>query len=198
MATAGHPALASGPNGALVITTEIVPGDHSGGATTSHTIVVPALQRLLGAAGHDDDALMLERAVLEDNVLGKDTVGARRRTLRYLRELYILRDDSLLFRALSDLWNDDRSGQPLLAGLCGLARDPVFRASAQPIFDSEPGDEVAPADLAESVSKSFHESYSEATLAKIGRNTASSWEQVGYLDAVTRRLKVRRRAVCTP
>ena len=30
------------PGSALVISDEIVPGDHSGGATTSHTIVVPA------------------------------------------------------------------------------------------------------------------------------------------------------------
>ena len=66
-----------------------------------------------------------ERAVLDDNVLGKDTVGARQRTLRYLRELYLLRPDSLLFRALRDLWTDDPAGQPLLAGLCALARDPV-------------------------------------------------------------------------
>jgi hypothetical protein len=104
----------------------------------------------------------------------------------------------LLFRALGDLWNDDPAGQPLLAGLCALARDPVFRASAQPIFDSEPGDEVTSADLAESVSKSFPESYREATLAKIGRNTFSSWEQTGHLEAVARSTKVRRRAVCTP
>ncbi len=177
---------------------EIARGDRSGGATTSHTIVVPALERLLSKVGTGKAAGEYEQAVLEDNVLGKDTVGARRRTLRYLRELYLLRDDSLLFRALGDLWNDDPSGQPLLAGLCALARDPVFRASAQPIFDSEPGDEVASADLAEAVSKSFNESYSDPTLAKIGRNTSSSWQQSGHLDAVARITKVRRRAVCTP
>lgn len=183
---------------AVVIAAEIARGDRSGGATTSHTIVVPALERLLAKVGTGKGADEYEQAVVADNVLGKDSVGARRRTLRYLRELYLLRDDSLLFRALGDLWNDDPSGQPLLAGLCALARDPVFRASAQPIFDSEPGDEVASADLAESVSRSFNESYSAATLAKIGRNTSSSWQQSGHLDAVTRTTKVRRRAVCTP
>lgn len=181
-----------------MIANEIARGDRSGGATTSHTIVVPALQRLLAKVGTGKSAADYERAVLDDNVLGKDTAGSRRRTLRCLRELYVLRDDSLLFRALGDLWRDDPAGQPLLAGLCALARDPVFRASAQPIFDSEPGDEVAGADLAEAVSKSFHDSYSESTLAKIGRNTFSSWEQTGHLDAVARSTKIRKRAVCTP
>lgn len=179
-------------------TVEIVRGDQSGGATTSHTIVVPALQLLLTRVGIRADVADYERAVLEENILGKDTIESRRRTLRYLRELYVLRNDSRLFRALGDLWDDDPAGQPLLAGLCALARDPVFRASAQAIFNSEPGDEVTSADLAEAVGKSFPESYSDATLAKIGRNTFASWEQTRHLDAVARTTKVRRRAVCTP
>jgi hypothetical protein len=177
---------------------EIVRGDQSGGATTSHTIVMPALQVVLACVGTHASTEAYERAVVEENVLGKDTIGARRRTLRYLRELYVLGGHSLLFRALGDLWNDDRAAQPLLAGLCALARDPVFRASAQAVFDTEPGDEVTSGDLAESVAKTFPESYSEATLAKIGRNTFSSWEQTGHLEAVARTTKIRRRAICTP
>lgn len=177
---------------------EIVRGDQSGGATTSHTIVVPALRLLLAEVGTRGEAADYERAVLDENLLGKDTIESRRRTLRYLRELYVLREDSLLFRALGDLWNDDPAGQPLLAGLCAMARDPVFRASAQAVFNSEPGDEVTSAELAEAVAKSFPDSYSDATLAKIGRNTFSSWEQTGHLDAIARTTKVRRRAVCTP
>lgn len=180
------------------MTFEIVPGGHSGGATTSHTILAPALQLLLTKVGTRASAHAYEQAVLEQNVLGKETIESRRRTLRYLRELYILRTDSLLFRALTDLWNDDPNGQPLLAGLCALARDPLFRASAQAIFECEPGDEVTSDDLAEAVATSFPESYSQATLAKIGRNTFSSWEQTGHLEAVARTRKVRRRAVCTP
>lgn len=177
---------------------EIAPGDQSGGATTSHTIVIPALQLLLDQVGTRAPAADYEKAVLADNALGKATIGARKRTLRYLKELYILRDGSLLFRVLGDLWNDDPAGQPLLAGLCALARDPVFRASGQAIFDREPGDEVTSTDLAEAVAKCFPGSYSEATLAKIGRNTSSSWAQTGHLGAAARAAKVRRRTVCTP
>ncbi len=177
---------------------EIVRGDESGGATTSHTIVVRALQQLLRGAGVHRALADYERAVLEDNVLGKDTVGSRRRTFRYLRELYVLRPDSVLFRSLCDLWTDDPDGQPLLAGLCAMARDSVFRASSAAIFDSEPGDDVSSGELAEAVSKAFPDSYSEATLGKIGRNTSSSWEQTGHLSSTARTTKVRVRAVCTP
>jgi hypothetical protein len=186
------------PEDATLTEVEIVRGDRSGGATTSHTIVVPALQLLLSKVGTHATAFEYERAVMEDNVLGKSTVGARQRTLRYLRELYMLRNDSLLFRALGDLWSDEPSGQPLLAGLCALARDPVFRASAQPIFDSEPGDEITSSGLAEAVAKVFPNSYSDSTVGKTGRNTFSSWEQTGHLRSIARTSKVRQRAVCTP
>ena len=183
---------------AVVNRDEIVPGDRSGGTNTSHTIVVPALQQLLGSVDHLAEAADYERAVMFDNVLGKATTGSRKRTLRYLRELYLLRSDSILFRALRDLWSDDPAGQPLLAGLCALARDASFRASAGAILATSPGDRLTSHDLGQAVEVVFPDAYSESTLAKIGRNTFSSWEQTGHLEAVERTEKRRRRAVCTP
>lgn len=190
--------MARAAGGAVVIGDEIVPGDRSGGTNTSHTIVVQALVQLLDAVDRDADAATYERAVLEQNVLGKDTTGSRKRTLRYLRELYLLRPDSILFRALRDLWTDDFGGQLLLAGMCALARDAVFRASAPAVFDSNPGDELTSRDFAEAVEKVFPTAYSDSTLAKIGRNAFSSWEQTGHLRALARTEKVRSRPTCTP
>ena len=181
----------------VVIPEEIVPGDRSGGTNTSHTIVIPALRQLLNAVEPDAEPTVYEHAVIDLNVLGKSTAGSRRRTLRYLRELYLLRPNSILFRALRDLWIDDAAGQPLLAGLCALARDAVFRASASSILESDPGDEIASSDLALAVEKSFPMAYSDSTLAKIGRNTFSSWEQTGHLK-VAEKGKVRCRPACTP
>ena len=181
-----------------MITNEIVPAGHSGGATTSHTVVIPALAALLDSVEPHGSVSDYQCAVLERNVLGKDTTGSRKRTFRYLRELYLLRSDSVLFRALRDLWSDDRQGRPLLAGLCALARDPVFRASAPPVLAANPGDQVVRTDLAEAVGMQFPTAYSEPTLAKIGRNTFSSWEQTGHLEAVARTMKVRQRPVCSP
>ena len=111
-----------------MIDREIVPGDRSGGATTSHTVVIPALGALLDVVDHQAEAGTYERAVLEKNVLGKTTVGSRKRTLRYLRELYLLRPDSVLFRALRDLWTDERTGQPLVGGtVCASSRSSLPR-----------------------------------------------------------------------
>ena len=177
---------------------EIVPGDVSGGTNTSHTIVVDALTALLGEVAADARQAEYERAALDGNVLGKQTEGGRRRAFRYLKELYLLRPDSILFRALRDLWPADPLAQPLLAGLCALARDAVFRASATAILGSSPGESLTSKDLAMAVGEQFPESYSESTLAKIGRNTFSSWEQTGHLAPDTPPTKVRARAACRP
>lgn len=177
---------------------EIVPGDVSGGANTSHTIVVPALTTLLAHVPARADHDAYERAALVDNVLGKETDGARRRTFRYLRELYLLRPDSVLFRVLRSLWDDDPEARPLLAGLSALARDASFRASAAAIVGSSPGDRLRSGDLAAAVESAFPDSYSESTLAKVGRNAFSSWEQTGHLQPADRTEKIRVRAVCRP
>jgi hypothetical protein len=92
---------------------EIVSGAVSGGANTSHTIVVSALTALLDAVPADASPAANEHAVVEANVLGKATDGSRRRTYRYLRELYLLRPDSLLFRALRYLWPVDEVARPM-------------------------------------------------------------------------------------
>jgi len=177
---------------------EIVPGDISGGTNTSHTIVVASLAALIESVPPDAPAATYKRAALEANVLGKATEGSRRRTYRYLRELYLLRPDSLLFRALRDLWPVDVAAREMLAGLCSLARDAVFRASSSAITGTSPGDALASSDFADAVGKKFPNSYSAATLAKIGRNAFSSWEQTGHLADAGRSTKVRLRATCRP
>lgn len=177
---------------------EIVSGEVSGGTNTSHTIVIEALTALLAAIPPDAPFVEYQRAALDGNVLGKGTDGARHRTLRYLKELYLLRPDSLLFRTLRDLWVDDAAARPLLAGLCAVARDAVFRASSPAIVRSAPGETLVSRDFAVAVAQQFPDTYSETTLAKIGRNTFSSWEQTGHLASGEPATKVRVRAVCRP
>jgi hypothetical protein len=177
---------------------EIAPGDISGGPNTSHTIMVGALGALLDAVPSDAGFRDYERAALQSNVLGKHTNGARHRTFRYLRELYLLRPSALLFRAFRDLWLHDRQAQPLLAGLCAVARDAVFRASSDAITQSHPGELLTARDFSQVVGDRFSGVYRDTTLAKIGRNVFSSWEQTGHLTPRARVTKVRTRARCQP
>lgn len=178
---------------------EVVDSSLSGGANTSHTLLVYDLVALLSHVPRADATLAdYADAIVEHNILEKDTHGGRLRNLRYLRELYLLRPDSVLFRALRDLWWFDQSGRPLLACVCALARDTSFRASAAAIVRTVPGDEVTSRDLAAAVAEEFPSTYNASTLAKIGRNTFSSWEQTGHLRPHAPSIKQRQRAVCQP
>jgi hypothetical protein len=135
-------------------------------------------------------------AIVDGNVLAKKTLNSRQRSRRYLRELYGLDPSILLFRALRDLWQADSAGQPLLAMLCALARDPALRATASAVLPLAQGEQVTADDLAKAVMDRYPGSYSWAVAHKVGRNAASSWRQSGHLCGRTG--KVRTTATSRP
>jgi hypothetical protein len=185
-------------DGASQWTQEIAPGDVPGGPSTSQTIMVTSLQRLLAVVPPDASPAAYRDAVRRDNVLGKATAGGREWAFRQLRRFYALDPQSLLFRALRDLWTDDEAGQPLLAILCALARDPILRASATVVFAAEAATVVGPDDFDLAIEDAFPGAYKESTRRAAAQKVASSWAQSGHLhaEAVTR--KVRSRACATP
>ncbi|MCB0625397.1 MAG: hypothetical protein KDC43_16140 [Saprospiraceae bacterium] len=139
------------------------------------------LELLLESTPADADYVAYETTVLDENVLMKGTDSTRRRTLRGLRELYGLQRDVILFSALRDLWEDNAESRPVLAMLSACARDPLLRASGSVILEAQVGDDVLSAELAAAVKDAFPGRYNPNTLAKIGRNAASSWQQSGHL-----------------
>ena len=174
-----------------------VTGDgESGGAHTSRTIMLSELQLLLAACPAAENPSSFAKAIVDRNVLAKKSESTRMRSLRYLRELYVLDRRSALFSGLQDLWSAEADAQPLLALLCALARDPLLRATADTVLNTAMGGHVDASMLAAAVAERFPSSYSDSIRNKIGRNAASSWTQSGHLDGRTR--KVRARAECRP
>lgn len=176
---------------------EIVSGDVSGGPSTSQTIMVSSLRRLLTELPSDASQSAYRSAVMDENLLGKATTSGREWAFRQLRRFYVLDPRSLLFRALRDLWEHDPGCQPLLALLCALARDPVLRASATLIVGSAPGEVVTTSDFQTAIEEKFPATYNENTLRTTAQNVASSWDQAGYLHQAKRRSKVRTRVYPT-
>ncbi len=155
------------------------------GTHTSRTLMLPEVRGLLGSCAESATYEDYENAAVTHNAVDKGTHATRRKTFRHLRELYGLRSSWLIFRSLRDLWNFDISAQPMLAVLCACARDPLLRVSANVILDYAIGQSVAAHDLAESVEEAFPGRYRADTLARCGRNLASSWTQSGHLDGRT-------------
>lgn len=167
------------------------PGTH-----TSRTLMLAELQGLLAAVGSTADYRCFQHGAVDLNAVHKATQATRQKTFRHLRELYALSRSVWLFRALTDLWPADSAGQPLLAALCAMARDPLVRAGSRRILGAQEGELVTSAELAAAVDLAFPGRYRTDTLARTGRNLASSFTQSGHLTGRTH--KVRSRATCTP
>lgn len=185
---AGQPLSSSGASNRA---SDLVPDSDNGGPHTSRTIMLKEFSTLLSASSLDAARADYAEAVVEENVLSKKSDSTRKRSLRYLRELYVLDSTAVLFRGLRDLWSADPESLPLLALVCALARDPLLRATGPPLFEAPFGAPVDASMLAEAVIARFPQSYSEAVAAKIGRNTASSWTQSGHLKGRVNKTRVR-------
>ena len=176
---------------------EIVPADVRQSAITSHSIGVTELSTLLDVVPSASDLSVYEHAIVRDNVLGLATGTGRDWRFQTLRRLYLLRPDSVLFRALRDLWPLEPDGRPLLAALCAMATDTVFRATSPVITGTTPGDEVTTSLLAEQVEQVFPGAYAASTMRNIAGNAYASWQQSGHLEPAVKGAKPRRRATCT-
>ena len=166
------------------------------GTQTSRTIMVTELTDLLravpGSAERDDYAV----AIIEENVLGKQTTSTRRLTNQRLGELYGLSVTIPLFRVLRRLWGADEPGRPLIALFCALARDPLLRATSQAVLPLPVGAELLRSLMSSAIRTSTGDRLSDSTLDKVARNAGSSWSQSGHLEGRVR--KIRREVRPTP
>ena len=162
----------------------------AGGAHSSRTMMLADLRLLLAACPQSASLEEYKSAIVDENVLLKKTVATRKISFRRMRELYALDRKILLFRALRDLWDEDTQAQPLLALLCAVARDPLLRSTAESILATPVGEAVTPSMLAESVNASFPNYYNAKTLASIGRNIISTWQQAGLLSGKLHKVRI--------
>lgn len=153
----------------------------SGGAHISRTMMLAELDAVLAAVPVGSGAADYREAILQRNVLGKTTDSTRQKSLRHLRELYALDEARPIFGLLRKLHSIDAASLPLLALQVAWARDPLFRATTQPVMDASERERVETASLAQVFEATFPNQYSELNQNKIGRNTASSWTQSGHL-----------------
>ncbi len=121
----------------------------------SKTMMLSELSLLLEAVPPDSSEGDYRRAVLEDNVLLKKSDSTRKKSLKHLRELYVLDRHDLLFAALKTLFDQHPASLRLLALLMAVTRDGLLRATVPLILESPVGTPVRAAALSEAVSAAF-------------------------------------------
>jgi len=149
------------------------------------------IDAVLAAVPVSSDAAVYRDAILKRNVLGKTTDSTRQKSLRHLRELYALDETTPIFGLLRKLHAIDAASLPQLAMQVAWARDPLFRATTQPVMDALEGDRVETASLAQALEAVFPNQYSEVSRNTTSRNAASSWTQSGHLVGRTKKTRQR-------
>jgi hypothetical protein len=134
-----------------------------GGAHAGKSMMLPEVRLLFAASAPDTDFDGLRRLVCEENVLLKGTLANRAEVFNRLGDLYGLREELPLYRAMRALWEAGEQEQPLLALLCAVARDSILRATAPVVLTQPEGAVVAPAALAAAIEEAFPERYGPKT-----------------------------------
>ena len=155
------------------------------------------LRELLSALPDDADAAAYSGAIVGDNALGKPTDAARRHARQHLRELYACDPRVPIFRVLRRLWTADEPGQPLIALLVALARDPVLRASAPGVLPLPVGAPLVRSSFQAVIRSRTGDRFNQAVLDKVAQNAGNSWSQSGHLAGPALR-RLRRRVEPTP
>lgn len=177
---------------------EILDADVRRSAITSRSIGVRELELLLGSTEPDAQQADYEDAVVQQNVLGLKTAAAREWRFKTFRRLYQLTPQSVLFRALRDLWDFDPAARPLLACLCAMTRDTVFRATAKLTCQLSISDKVSATDFIAPIEDQFPSTYNEKTIRTIAQKAYASWRQTGHLGEAEDGARMRTRAFCRP
>jgi len=161
------------------------------GTHTSRTMMLSELTDLLAELPPDAERADFAAAIVEENVLGKQTMATRRLTNQRLGELYGLDPRIPLFRVLRRVWNLDEAGRPLIALMCALCRDPLLRATARTVIELPIGAELVRSSFLEAIRESVGPRLNDSTLDKVARNTGSSWSQSGHLEGRVRKIRQR-------
>lgn len=154
-----------------------------GGPHQSKTMMLPELKAILANRGKNRPADM----ILRDNVLGKPSARARQAALLRLRQLYGLDQDYLICKVMRRLWDRDPHGQPMLALLCALARDPTLRDGAAAVLDAPLGERVRWPAIAAAFETRHPGRLGEKMAKSLAQNAASTWTQAGFLHGAVRK-----------
>jgi hypothetical protein len=163
----------------------------SGGPHISRTMMLAELSAVLANVPRDSGVADYQEAILQRNVLGKNTESTQRESLRRLRELYALDEETPIFGLLRKLHAIDSASLPLLAIQVAWARDPLLRATTPPVIDASEGERVETVSLAQAFEAAFPNRYSELSRNQTARHAASSWTQSGHLSGRAKKTRQR-------
>lgn len=156
---------------------------------TSRTIMSAELTEVLNYPKNGSDYM----EVMEGNVFNKRTESSRKKTIRYLTQLYGFDKNDIRFTVLEDYWQrTDEEDKTLLSFLYAVSKDYLLKESVS-LVKAVPINEKAHIEgFEENITHNHPNRFSPKTLRSVAQNIASSWKQAGYIEGKVKNLRVKR------
>lgn len=159
------------------------------GAHLSRSMMFNELSDLLAAVPADASLPEYQKAVVEDNVLGKATDSGRRSSWEHLRNLYGLDPSLTLFRCMRRFASAARSDLPALALVCVFCRDAQLRHSFELIRKLQPGEVLTRARMEEHLEAGYPGRFKPSLLASLAQKVSTTWTISGHLSGKAKKVR---------
>jgi hypothetical protein len=153
---------------------------------TSRTIMFAELSEVMSFEGKGSDYL----AIMEDNVFNKRTESNKKKTIRYLTQLYGFNRNDDPFKAFEEYWYKAKEeSRPLLAFVYALSRDYLLQESVA-FVKAVPYENKANIEgFDHNISRQHPDRFSPKTLRSVAQNIASSWKQAGFIEGKMKNIR---------
>lgn len=206
MLTNGKNLHSTGPsvlgNGVLALKNDIDAGTSlgfsDGGVLSSRSVMLPELVSLLAVTPKDADSDTFRRLVVDEDALHKASVANRQKTFSFIKRLYGLNPELVVYREfwrLSMLFPADLE---ILAGLLAFAREPLLRSCADMVLQIPVGESLGRENFEAWIREAAPGRYSQTMYVSFSHNLYASFFQLGYLGDAAGKSRLRLRLHVRP
>jgi hypothetical protein len=142
-----------------------------------------------GEAG-ETDFIKLKKAIIEDNLLGKETISNRRDIIEKLRLFYALDASFPIFSFFQTMWVRNPNSRPLLAFQLAQARDRFLYKLHFLIESFTAEQQIQTKTVLNLLPDTWKSSYSENSINAMAKHLVSAWSEAGFLLKGSKKYRV--------
>jgi hypothetical protein len=163
------------------------------GAHMARSMMLQELTLLLSGTSEQASRAAIQKAVVEDNLLGKPTASSREKTFQHLRRAYGLETNTVLWRTLRQFAKREPRAMPLIALVLVYSRDAQLRASFELVNTLKVGEELPRVRMEQCLEQAFPNKYSKAMKTSTAQNVNTTWTVTGHLEGHSHKHRARPR-----
>lgn len=161
------------------------------GVHMSRSMMLDELTMLVRGTREHASKDALQKAVVEENLLGKPTASSREKSYFHLRRAYGLDINTTLWRILRRFADQEPLALPLMALVLVYSRDLQLRKSFDLVTTLKTGEELPRVRIEEWLELAFPGKYSKAVKKSTAQNVNATWTFTGHLTGRSHKFRGR-------